>query len=68
MSASCVINPLSISMMRESNTSFFNPSTKSIKRNKAKELKEKLEHLQEEYSKVDDEFEEQIVNNVLLKS
>ena len=55
-------------MMRESNTSFFNPSTKSIKRNKAKELKEKLEHLQEDYSKVDDEFEEQIVNNVLLKS
>ena len=67
-SQSCVINPLNISMMRESKTSFFNPSSKSIKRNKIKELQAKLEQLQDDYSKIDDQFEEEIIKNVQLKT
>ena len=58
MSSSCVINPLNMSMMRDTKSSFFNPSSKSIKRNKIKDLQSKLEALQDEYAKVDDEFEE----------
>lgn len=58
MSSSCVINPLNISMMRDTKSSFFNPSSKSIKRNKIKDLQSKLEALQDDYAKIDDEFEE----------
>ena len=68
MASSCMINPLNMSMMRDTKTSFFNPSSKSIKKNKIKELSAQLEQLQDEYSKVDDEFEEEIVKNVHLKS
>lgn len=69
MSSSCIINPLNVSMMmKDTKTSFFNPSSRSGKRNKTKQLKEQLEHLQDEYMKVDDEFEEEIVKNVQLKS
>jgi hypothetical protein len=42
MSSSCIINPLNMSMMRGTNTSFFNPSSGSNKINKVKELKKKL--------------------------
>lgn len=55
-------------MMRDTKTSFFNPSSKSIKRNKIKELTEQFDRMQDEYSKVDDEFEEEIVKNVQLKT
>ena len=54
MSSSCIINPLSLSMMRDTGTSLFNPSSKSLKGNKIKELKQKLEELEDEYSKIDD--------------
>lgn len=43
-------------MMRDTKSSFFNVSSKSIKRNKIKELKNKLEGMQDEYNKIDDEF------------
>lgn len=45
-------------MMRDTKSSFFNPSSKSIKRNKIKDLQSKLEALQDDYAKIDDEFEE----------
>lgn len=54
MSSSCMINPLNMSMMRDTKTSFFNASNGSIKRNKKKEFKEQLDQLQDEYMKIDD--------------
>lgn len=33
-----------------------------------KELQQRLEQLQDDYMKIDDEFEEEIVKNVQLKS
>ena len=47
MASSCVITPLNLSVMRDTKTSFFNPSVNSMKRNKTKELKEKLDNLQD---------------------
>ncbi len=47
MATSCVITPLNLSVMRDTKSSFFNPSVNSIKRNKIKELKEQLENLQD---------------------
>ena len=42
MTASCV-NPMSLSVMRETKNSFFNPSVRSLKQNKVRDLKNKLE-------------------------
>jgi len=47
MASSCVITPLNLSVMRDTKSSFFNPSVNSMKKNKIKELKEKLDFLQE---------------------
>lgn len=68
MASSCLINPLNVSIMRDTKSSFFNPSSQSVKRNKLKELKAKLETMQDEYYRIDDEFEEEIVKNVQLKT
>ena len=68
MASSCVINPLNMSMMRDTKTSFMNPSSKSVKRNKIKKLQEELENLQDKYSKIDDQFEEEIIKNAHLKA
>lgn len=53
MTASCV-NPMSLSVMRETKNSFFNPSVRSLKQNKVRDLKNKLEAMQDEYMKLDD--------------
>lgn len=66
--SSCVINPLSMSMVRDTKTSFYNISSQSIKNNKLKELREEFQNSENEYNRIDDEFEEEIVKNVHLKA
>lgn len=54
--------------MRDTKTSFMKPSSKNMKRNKIRELQEKLQTMQDEYARIDDEFEEEIIKNVQLKT